>query len=105
MAGEISRQEQALTRGASLVGEARQELDKQISDLNAELKDLLPRWSGAGALAFKQVLNEWDGATKGVISELGTLQDNLLRAEATYRSADEASSSGIKRTAASRLSL
>lgn len=105
MAGEVSRQEQSLTRGALLVGEARQELDKQISDLSLELKDHCARWAGAGALAFKQLLNEWDGATKGVISELGSLQDNLLRAELGYRSADEASSAGITRTAASRLNL
>lgn len=105
MAGEVSRQEQSLTRGALLVGEAREELGKHLSELNAELKDHGARWAGAGALAFKQVLNEWDSATKGVISELGTLQDNLLRAELNYRSADEASSAGIKGSVASRLGL
>lgn len=90
MAGEVSKQDQALSRAAEMVFSARQDLDSQIKTLNGKLEQIGGQWTGVGATAFRQVMMSWDQNAKKVISALDGFQENLKRSESTYTAEDEA---------------
>lgn len=97
MAGEVSAQQGALQRGAQLIDEARRDLDKQCNDLRHAIEGIRDSWTGAGAGAFRQVLEHWDVAARSAINELDKLESNLVRAEAGYRNVDEAQAARMTR--------
>lgn len=89
MSGEMSKQDQALTRGAQLVSEARGELDQQMSALRGKLTGIGSQWVGAGSAAFQQVMTRWDEDTRRIVSALNEFEQSLRSAEATYTASDE----------------
>lgn len=97
MAGEISKQDQALTRGAQLVAEARQELDSQLKGLNGKLQNIAGQWAGAGAASFTQAMQKWDTAARGIVSALDGFEANLKSAESTYTAADDEQQAAFSR--------
>jgi uncharacterized protein YukE len=51
MAGEVSKQDQSLTKGAQMVSSARGDLDQQLSALRGKLAGIGAQWRGAGSSA------------------------------------------------------
>jgi len=97
MAGEISKQDQALTRAASLVGEARQDLNSQLQGLGGKLQGIGSQWRGSGAAAFMQVMERWNADARKIIQALETFEDNLKKSESTYTAADDAQQAAFQR--------
>ena len=93
MAGEVSKQDQALTRGAQMVSSARGDLDQQLSALRGKLSGIGAQWRGAGSSAFQQVMIRWDEDAKKIIGALDEFEANLRSSEQTYNVSDEAQSS------------
>jgi WXG100 family type VII secretion target len=92
MAGEFSKQDAALDRGATLVADARGELEQQLSALRGKLAAIGGQWVGAGSVAFQQVMVRWDDDARRVINALNGFEANLRTSESTYNASDEAQS-------------
>jgi WXG100 family type VII secretion target len=92
MAGEMSKQDQALTRGAQMVSSARGDLEQQLSSLRGKLAGIGAQWQGAGSTAFQQVMVRWDDNARKITSALNEFEANLVASEQTYNAADEAQS-------------
>ncbi|MGH8867349.1 MAG: WXG100 family type VII secretion target [Actinomycetes bacterium] len=97
MSGEMSKQDQALTRGAQLVSEARSELDQQMSALRGKLAGVGAQWVGAGSAAFQQVMTRWDEDTRRIVTALNDFETNLRSSEATYTSSDDQQAQAFSR--------
>ncbi|MEO5708464.1 MAG: WXG100 family type VII secretion target [Nocardioidaceae bacterium] len=93
MAGEVTKQDQALTRGAQMVSSARGDLEQQLSGLRGKLSGIGAQWRGAGSSAFQQVMVRWDEDSRKIISALNEFEANLRSSEQTYNANDEAQSS------------
>lgn len=88
MAGEISKQDQALTRGAQLVAEARQELDAQLKSLGGKLQNIGGQWVGAGSASFTQAMQRWNEDASKIVASLDKFEADLKSAESTYTNVD-----------------
>lgn len=93
MAGEVTKQDQALTRGAQMVASARGDLDSQLGSLRGKLSGIGAQWRGAGSSAFQQVMVRWDEDARKIIQALDEFESNLRASEQTYNANDEAQSS------------
>jgi WXG100 family type VII secretion target len=93
MAGEVSKQDQALTRGAQMVSTARGDLDQQLGSLRGKLSGIGAQWRGAGSMAFQQVMTRWDEDARKITSALNEFEANLRASEQTYNANDETQSS------------
>ena len=95
MAGEVSKQDQAITRGAQMVSDARSELDGQLGTLRGKLAGIGAQWKGAGSSSFQGVMTRWDENTKRITGALNDFEANLRSSEQTYNTSDEAQSSSF----------
>lgn len=95
MAGEMSKQEQSLTRGAQMVATARGDLDQQLSSLRGKLSGIGAQWQGQGSGAFQQVMVRWDEDARKITSALNEFEQNLQVSEQTYNAADETQSASF----------
>jgi WXG100 family type VII secretion target len=95
VAGEVSKQDQALTRGAQMVSEARSELDSQLGVLRGKLAGIGSQWRGAGSTAFQGVMTRWDENTRRITVALNDFEANLRSSEQTYNASDEQQSSSF----------
>ena len=93
MAGEVSKQDQSLTRGAQMVSSARGDLDQQLSSLRGKLAGIGAQWRGAGSSAFQQVMTRWDEDARKITSALDEFEANLRSSEQVYNASDETQSS------------
>jgi|1186.fasta_scaffold53060_2 WXG100 family type VII secretion target len=93
MAGEVTKQDQALTRGAQMVSSARGDLEQQLSSLRGKLSSIGAQWRGSGSTAFQRVMVQWDEDARKIISALNEFEANLRTSEQTYNANDEAQSS------------
>ena len=89
MAGEMSKQDQALTRAAQMVQSARGDLDQQLGSLRGKLSGIGAQWQGAGSAACQQVMARWDESARKITSALNEFEANLQASEQTYNAADE----------------
>lgn len=92
MAGEVSKQDQALTRGAQMVAAARGDLDQQLNSLRGKLSSIGSQWRGAGSSSFQQVMVRWDEDARRITRALDAFEENLRASEQTYNANDEAQS-------------
>lgn len=90
MAGEVTKQDQALTRGAQMVSSARGDLEQQLSSLRGKLSSIGAQWRGSGSTAFQRVMVQWDEDARKIISALNEFEANLRTSEQTYNANDEA---------------
>ena len=97
MSDGMSKQEQALTRAAGLVAEARSDLDSQLAGLRGKLAGIGSSWVGAGSTAFQQVMTRWDEDTRRIVAALNEFETNLRSSEATYTSSDESQAQSYQR--------
>lgn len=97
MAGEVSKQDQALTRAAGMVASARQELDGQLQGLSGKLQGIGAQWQGMGAASFTQIMEKWNTDAKKIIAALDTFENNLKKSEASYTATDEAAQSSFSK--------
>jgi WXG100 family type VII secretion target len=97
MAGEVSKQDQALNRGAQMVGGARGDLEQQLGSLRGKLAGIGAQWQGSGATAFTQVMTRWDENARQITTALDEFQANLQSSEQTYNASDEAQSATFGR--------
>lgn len=97
MAGEVTKQDQALTKGAKLVSEARSELDTEMNGLRNQLSGISSGWVGGGASAFTSVMARWDADTRKIVQALDTFEANLRASEQTYNTSDEDQASTFSR--------
>lgn len=93
MAGEMSKQDQALTRGAQMTQGARGDLDQQLSSLRGKLAGIGAQWQGSGSTAFQNVMQRWDESARKIITALDEFEANLKQSETTYDTTDEQQSS------------
>jgi WXG100 family type VII secretion target len=93
MAGEVSKQDGALNRGAQMVSAARGDLNQQLQSLRGKLSGIGAQWQGAGSSAFQQVMVRWDEDARKIISALDEFEQNLRSSEQTYNASDETQSS------------
>lgn len=89
MAGEMSKQDQALTRGAQMTQSARGDLDQQLNSLRGKLAGIGAQWQGSGSMAFQNVMQRWDESARKIISALDEFEANLKQSEQTYDTTDE----------------
>jgi len=89
MAGELSKQDQALDRGARMVSDARSELDQQLASLRGRLSGIGASWIGSGSTAFQGVMTRWDEDTRRIIAALNEFEANLRSSETTYNASDD----------------
>ncbi|MGH3439355.1 MAG: WXG100 family type VII secretion target [Sciscionella sp.] len=90
MAGEVSKQEGSLQRGAQMVSAARSDLDQQLASMRGKLSGIGAQWRGAGSSAFQQVMVRWDEDARKIISALNEFEQNLQTSERTYDAGDQA---------------
>ena len=69
MAGEVTKQDQALTRGAQMVSSARGDLEQQLSSLRGKLSSIGAQWRGSGSTAFQRVMVQWDEQALGITAK------------------------------------
>lgn len=93
MAGEVTKQDQALTRGAQMVDAARGDLEQQLSSLRGKMSGIGAQWVGAGSTAFQNVMTRWDEDSRKIIQALNEFEQNLRASDTTYNAADDAQSS------------
>ncbi|HET8604853.1 MAG TPA: WXG100 family type VII secretion target [Marmoricola sp.] len=93
MAGEVSKQDGALNRGAQMVAAARGDLDQQLGSLRGKLSGIGAAWRGAGSSAFQQVMVRWNEDASKIIAALDEFEANLRSSEQTYNASDESQSS------------
>lgn len=93
VAGEMSKQDQALSRGAQMVQGARGDLDQQLSSLRGKLAGIGAQWQGQGSTAFQNVMTQWDESARKIISALDEFEANLKQSEQTYDATDQQQSS------------
>lgn len=89
MAGEISKQDQALVRGAKMVSSARSDLTSELAGLRGQLSGIGTSWKGGGSVAFQGVMTRWDENSKKIISALEQFEANLVSSENTYDTNDQ----------------
>jgi WXG100 family type VII secretion target len=89
MAGEFSKQDASLDRGARLVADARAELEQQLSTLRGRLAGIGGQWQGGGSAAFQSLMVRWDDDARKITSALTTFENNLRASESTYNTADD----------------
>ena len=99
MAGEVSKQDQALTRGAQMTSAARGDLEQQLGALRGKLAGIGAQWRGAGSSAFQQVMTRWDEDARKIISALNEFEANLQSSEQTYNANDEMQSQSFGKLA------
>lgn len=92
MSGEVSKQDQALVRGAQMVVDAKSDLDGQLSSLRGKLGSIGSQWVGSGSAAFQQVMSRWDEDSRRLLTALDEFEANLRSSESTYNVADETQS-------------
>lgn len=95
MAGEVTKQDQALTRGAQLVDQARGDLEQQLGSLRGKLAGIGAQWAGGGSTAFQNVMTRWDEDSRKIVAALDEFQANLRSSEQTYNAADDAQSAAF----------
>ena len=93
MSGEVSRQDQALTRGAQMVVEAKGDLEGQLRSLEGRLQGIGGQWRGSGASAFTSVMVRWNESARRLTGALEGFEANLRASESTYTASDEQESS------------
>lgn len=93
MAGNVSKQDQALNRGAQMVSSARDDLDGRLKALRGKLGGLQAQWQGAGAASFTNTITRWDADAAKIINALNDFEANLRQSEQDYNAADEQQSS------------
>ena len=90
MASNISAEEGALRQGAEAVSTAKQNIQKQISNIHGEIEQLRGYWTGAAANSFTQLLTSWDTKAKKLNDVLVTLEDALRGTEREQAASEEA---------------
>ena len=93
MAGEVTKQDQSLNRGAQMVASAKGDLDQQLTALRGKLSGIGAQWRGAGSSAFQQTMQRWDESARKITSALDEFEANLKSSEQTYNASDEQQSS------------
>lgn len=99
MAGQVTKQDQALTRGAQMVTAARSDLDSQLGNLRGKLANLVSDWKGAGGAGFTTLMQRWDEDSKKIISALDGFEANLRASEQTYTSTDQEQAASLGKLA------
>lgn len=89
--GGISKQDQALTRGAQMVASARQEMDAVVKGLAGKVGPSAG-WSGSGGSSFATTMTRWTEDTNKIIRALDEFEANLRASEQTYNATDDAQS-------------
>lgn len=89
MAGEMSKQDQALTRGAQMTASARGDLEQQLSALRGKLSSIGAQWVGAGSSSFQQLMARWDEDARKITGALNNFEANLQASEQTYDASDQ----------------
>jgi len=89
MAGEVTKQDQALVRGAQMVAEARNDLEQQLSALRGKLSGIGAQWRGQGAAAFTTVMTRWDDNARRITGALNDYEANMRSSAHTYTASDE----------------
>jgi len=92
MAGEFSRADQALTRGATFVQSAKSDLEGQLGTLRGQLEGIGSAWQGGASTAFQTTMTRWNEDARKIISALDEFEANLRSSDQTYSSTDDAQS-------------
>jgi WXG100 family type VII secretion target len=93
----ISKEEQALTRGAQMVQSARGDLTSQLNALRGQIAPLQTSWQGSGGASFANVMRRWDEDSAKIISALDEFEANLRASDQTYNAADEEQAANLGR--------
>ena len=88
MAGEVTKQDQSLNRGAQMVSSAKGDLDQQLTALRGKLSSIGAQWRGSGSSAFQQTMQRWDESARKITSALDEFEANLKSSEQTYDASD-----------------
>lgn len=96
----ISKEEQALTRGAQMVQSARGDLTSQLNTLRGQIAPLQTEWQGSGGASFSNVMLRWDESSSKIIAALDEFEANLRASDQTYTAADDEQAGAIGRLSA-----
>lgn len=99
MATQVTARQGALGSAATVVAEAREDLEMQVGALMADLEALPGQWAGLGAAAFLQVLDQWRTSTDRIVAALTGFEENLRASEAAYTATDQGQQASFARLA------
>jgi WXG100 family type VII secretion target len=97
MANSFSKQDAALSRGATYVSAAHADLIQQLTALRGRLAGIA--WTSGGATAFQSMMARWDDDARRILQALSGFEQNLRASETTYDSTDQTQEAAYARMA------
>ena len=94
---EVTKQDQSLTRGATMVSSARADLTQQLSGLRGRLEGIGAQWRGGGSTAFQQLMQRWQDDSNKIVTALDEFEQNLRTSEQTYNANDDVQSQSFNK--------
>ncbi|HPB72383.1 MAG TPA: WXG100 family type VII secretion target [Phycicoccus sp.] len=89
-----------INESAKIVDQARQDLRRQIADLNDKMGQVRAHWQGQGQASFDGVQQAWTKNAQDVINVLDTFEQTLRANEATYQAKEQDAASAINKYSA-----
>ncbi len=90
MAGHVSAAEGALLRGADTVANTRTELTGQLDTIRGQIESTRSSWTGAGALAFTTLMENWNETSNRMVRVLDDFEQSLRGSETRHQATEEA---------------
>jgi WXG100 family type VII secretion target len=84
-----------LSRAATLVADAKAELDGITAGVRGEVEALRAQWGGQGAVAFQALAQTWEQHQQRVVDALLDLERDLRVTEADNLATDQAQQSSM----------
>ncbi|MCL8025521.1 WXG100 family type VII secretion target [Nocardioides bruguierae] len=97
MAADYGQGAGALGRAASLVSQARTDLDQVGRRLEGDVANLRAGWGGQGAAAFSALAAAWDARQRQVVAVLDRFEADLRTTEQDNTATDDAQQGAMAR--------
>lgn len=96
---EYGQGEQALSRAATLVADAKRDFDRLAGQLDDQISGLRGRWVGQGATSFFGLHQAWTEKQNTIVRALDEFEASLRTTERDNTTTDDTQSANYTRTA------
>ncbi|WP_164477745.1 WXG100 family type VII secretion target [Nocardioides pantholopis] len=96
---EYGQGEQALSKAATLVADAKRDFDALATQLDGQISGLRGRWVGQGAASFFTLHQAWTEKQRTIVRALDEFEAALLTTERDNTTTDDTQSANYTRTA------
>lgn len=86
---ETSAADQALTRAAAMVAEAKVDFDHRAAALNDQIASMASRWQGSGGLAFQNLQRAWQEKQAAITRALDDFERSLVVTDRDFTATDD----------------